>query len=183
MHRDFVDSMDVSADLSELSRTPTAVISSGVKSILDIGKTLEYLETLGVGVYTLDPSGSKEFPAFFTSKSGFHSAYNCESEAHAARVIHSNLKTGLNTGLLIGVPIPLEHSADPEIIEAAIKQALIDANRLKIKGKKVTPFLLERINQITQGRSLASNVALIKNNARTSAKIAIELHKLNNPSK
>ena len=182
VHRDYIDSMDVSADLNELSRTPVAVISSGVKSILDIGKTLEYLETLGVGVYTLENNGSKQFPAFFSSASGFESTYNCRNEKEVARIIQTNLKTGLGTGLLIGVPIPAQYSVDPEFIEKAINEALLDANRLRIKGKNVTPFLLERINQITKGQSLASNVSLIKNNAKTSAKIAIELHKLNNPS-
>ena len=94
--------MDVSADLQELSRTPVAVVSSGIKSILDIQKTLEYLETMGVGVYTLSKDGSKEFPSFFTSKSGFEAPYNCLNEYEAAKLIYTNLKTGLNMGMLIG---------------------------------------------------------------------------------
>ena len=147
---------------------------------MDIAKTLEYLETIGVCAYSFNSNGSKEFPSFFTSKSGHYAPYNLKNEQEAARVIHTNLNTGLNMGLLIGVPIPDENSADPNLIENAIKESLIEANNLNIKGKQVTPFLLERINQITKGKSLGSNLALIKNNARTSAKIAIELKKLEN---
>jgi len=103
VHRDYAESMDASADLQELARTPVAVVSSGIKSILDIQKTLEYLETLGVCVYTLSKNGSKEFPAFLTPKSGFEAAYNCSSEAEAAKFIHTNLNAGLNMGMLIGM--------------------------------------------------------------------------------
>ncbi len=102
VHRDYAESMDVSADLQELARTPVAVISSGIKSILDIQKTLEYLETLGVCVYTLSKNGSKEFPSFFTPRSRFEAAYNCLNEVEAAKFIHTNLSTGLNMGMLIG---------------------------------------------------------------------------------
>ena len=179
VHRDFVDSMDVSADLQELARTPITVVSSGVKSILDIEKTLEYLETMGVCVVTLDPSGSTEFPAFFTSKSGFHSPYNCQTERDVAQLIQTNLNTGFGSGLLIGVPIPRQHETDKSLIDQAIQEALIELKSLNIKGKKVTPFLLDKINKITKGQSLKSNIALIRNNARTSARIAVELHKLN----
>lgn len=140
VHRDFIHSMDVSADLQELARTPVAVVSSGVKSILDIQKTLEYLETMGVCVVTLYKNGSKEFPAFFTSKSGFEAPYNCLSETDAARLIYANLKTGLNTGLLIANPIPEQYSADHTIIDLAIKEALDEAARLNIKGKKSLHF-------------------------------------------
>lgn len=102
VHRDYNQSMDVSADLQELARTPVAVVSSGVKSILDIQKTLEYLETNGVCVYTYAENGSREFPAFFTPQSGFEAPYNCRNEVEAARVIYNNMKTGLNMGTLIG---------------------------------------------------------------------------------
>ena len=180
VHRDWIDSMDVSADLQELSRTSVAVVSSGVKSILDIEKTLEYLETMGVCVVALNSNGSKEFPAFFTSKSGIDAPYNCKNELEAAKLIYNNLRTGFNSGLLIGNPIPEEYSGDKNMIDNAIQEALTEIKRLNIKGKKVTPFLLDKINKITKGKSLASNVALIKNNARVSAKIAIELNKLMN---
>lgn len=133
--------------------------------------------------YSFNSSGSKEFPAFFTSKSGHYAPYNLKNEQEAARIIHTNFSTGLNMGLLVGVPIPDEHAADPNLIENAIREALIEANTLNIKGKQVTPFLLERINQITKGKSLDSNLALIKNNARTSAKIALELKKLEQNTK
>lgn len=185
VHRDFLDSMDVSADLQELARTPVAVVSSGVKSILDIEKTLEYLETQGVCVVTLNKTGSTEFPSFFTSKSGYNSPFNCKNEHEVAQLIlHSFAKTGfnLNSGILIGVPIPEEHEADSNLIDNAINEALHECKKLNIKGKKVTPFLLEKINKITKGKSLQSNIALIKNNAKQSAKIAVELHKLQNYS-
>lgn len=178
VHRDYTESMDVSADLQELSRTPVAVISSGVKSILDIGKTLEYLETMGVCVATFNNNGSKEFPSFFTSKSGFSAPYNCSNASEAARLIDSNLKIGLNSGLLIAVPIPSEYAADNELIDTAINDALKEAALLEITGKKVTPFLLEKINKKTKGESMRSNLALIKNNAKVSAQIAMELSKL-----
>ena len=102
VHRDFATSLDVSADLTELARTPVAVVSSGVKSILDIGRSLECLETLGVGVYTLARCGAKEFPAFFTSGSGFEAPYNCRDEAQLAEIIRCNLESGLGAGMLIG---------------------------------------------------------------------------------
>lgn len=170
--------MDVSADLFELARTPLAVVCSGVKSILDIGKTLEYLETLGVCVTTLDSSGSIEFPSFFTRKSGFQSPFNCRSEADVARLIFTNLKIGFDSGLLIAVPLPEKYACDDKVVENAILEALKEARREKIKGKKVTPFLLEKINKITKGKSLESNLALIKNNARVSGKIAVALKNL-----
>jgi len=183
VHRDFNESLDVSADLQELARLPVAVVSSGVKSILDIGKTLEYLETMGVCVATFNPTGSREFPAFFTSKSGFQAPFNVKNELEAAKLIHTNIRLGFNSGLLLAVPIPEEYSANDEQIDRAISEALVDLKKLKITGKKVTPFLLERINQLTGGNSLKSNVALILNNAKLSAKVAVELFKLQEASK
>jgi pseudouridine-5'-phosphate glycosidase/pseudouridine kinase len=144
--------MDVSADLQELARTPITVVSSGVKSILDIEKTLEYLETMGVCVVTLNENGLTDFPSFFTSKSGFHSPFNCKSEREVAHLIQTNLRTGFNTGLLVGVPIPDKHAADTSLIDAAIGEALAELKVRGIKGKRVTPFLLEKINKITKGK-------------------------------
>ena len=129
---------------------------------------------------TLDESGSTEFPAFFTSKSGFHAPYNLLSINAAAKLIDTHLNTGLNNGLLIGVPIPEKHSIDSKYIENAIKEALQNAKKLNIKGKAITPYLLESINKLTRGKSLASNIELIKNNARVGAKIAKELSELRN---
>jgi len=178
VHRDFAETLDVSADLFELARTPVAVISSGIKSILDIGKTLEYLETLGVCVCSLNPSGSKEFPAFYTSKSGHFAPYNCQSASEAAQLIHTHMRTGLNSGLLIGVPIPEKHSIDETLIEQAINEALASAKSSNIKGKQVTPFLLDRLNKLTGNKTLSSNLELIKNNAKVGAEIARELSRV-----
>ena len=148
----------------------------------DIAKTLEYLETMGVCVVTLAESGSKSFPAFFTSSSGYDAAYNCRDERQAAQLIHTNSLTGLGSGLLIGVPIPDEHSLDADSIERTIREALGQLKHNGVRGKQVTPFLLERINQLTKGTSLRSNTALIKNNAKYSARIAVELSKLRKAS-
>ncbi len=145
---------------------------------MDIGKTLEYLETIGVCTFALNSNGSNEFPCFFTSKSGHYAQYNFLNETEAAQLIFTNSRTGLNNGILIGVPIPPEYSANPKLIDDAIQKALSDSKKMNIKGKKVTPYLLEKINQITKGKSVSSNIALIKNNAKTSAKIALELKKL-----
>lgn len=130
--------MDISADLFELARTPIAVICSGVKSILDVGKTLEQLETLGICVATLDPTGSHDFPAFFARKSGFQAPFNCKSEFDAALLIHANLKTGLDAGLLIAVPVPEEYSSNDKQVEEVIQRALDEAKKLNIRGKKVS---------------------------------------------
>jgi pseudouridine-5'-phosphate glycosidase/pseudouridine kinase len=175
VHRDYNESMDVSADLFELGQTNVAVISSGIKSILDIGKTLEYLETLGVCVCALNESGSTEFPAFFTSKSGFNAPYNLKSSKDAASLINTHIGTGLKSGILIGIPVPSEHSIDSKLIEESINDALKLAKEQNIYGKHVTPFLLEKINRITRGTSMKSNIALIQNNARIGARIAKEL--------
>jgi len=152
VHRDFIDTLDVSADLQELARTPVAVVSSGVKSILDIEKTLEYLETMGVCVITLEENGLTDFPSFFTSKSGSQSPFNCKSEREVAQLIQANIRTGFNAGLLVGVPIPSEHAADKSLIDNAIREALSELKVQGIKGKRVTPFLLEKINRITKGK-------------------------------
>ena len=137
VHRDYADTLDASADLFELARSPLAVVCSGVKSILDVGKTLEYLETLGVCVTTLDSSGSTEFPAFFTRKSGHHSPFNCKSELDAAEMINSCRLTGLNSGILIAVPVPEKFASDDNLVEEAIRKALDEAKKLDIRGKKV----------------------------------------------
>jgi pseudouridine-5'-phosphate glycosidase len=127
---------------------------------------------------TLDQSGSKTFPAFFTSSSGYEAAYNCRNEQQVAQLIQTNSLTGLGSGLLIGVPIPSEYSLNPESIEHTIQEALSELKRKNVTGKQITPFLLEKINQLTRGTSLRSNTALIKNNAMHSARIAVELSKL-----
>lgn len=175
MHRGASESFDVSADLTELGRTPVAVVSSGVirfafhnksehrsrrfssqvKSILDIGKTLEYLETQGVCVATLGETDA--FPAFFTASSGFRAPYRVGSAREAAELIREGLALGLGSGTLIAVPIPESSQADGQIIEEAIRSALASAERSAVRGKDVTPFLLSEVNRITGGASLAAS--------------------------
>ncbi|XP_068129191.1 uncharacterized protein [Hyperolius riggenbachi] len=179
VHRDGQNTMDVSADLSELGRTPVAVVSAGVKSILDIGRTLEYLETEGVCVSMF--GDSRDFPAFFTPRSGFQAPCNVRNEEEAARLIAASLELRLGSGILIAVPIPPEHAASGKMIEEAIQQALTEARLQAIMGKEVTPFVLRRVNELTAGKSLESNIALVKNNAKVGSRIAVALSKIRNP--
>ncbi|XP_064381865.1 uncharacterized protein LOC135330853 [Halichondria panicea] len=173
VHRDGEQSLDVSADLTELGRTPVAVVCAGVKSILDIGRTLEYLETQGVTVASYGES--RQFPAFFTPKSGFEAPYSVRDPLEAAKLIDSSLSFGTGNGLVIGVPIPNDDDLLGEKIETAIQDALVEAKAGKIAGKAVTPFLLERVNQLTDGQSLEANIRLIENNAVVGSQIAVEL--------
>ncbi|RMC02885.1 hypothetical protein DUI87_20078 [Hirundo rustica rustica] len=168
--------LDVSADLTELGRTPVAVVSAGAKSILDIGRTLEYLETQGVCVAAFGES--REFPAFFSRQSGFQAPYHVRDEVEAAKLIDSALGLGLSSGVLIAVPCPQERAAQGQAIEEAIQQALSQARSRGITGKEVTPFLLQKLAELTDGKSLESNLALIQNNARVGSCIAVALSKL-----
>lgn len=169
VHRNASNTFDISADLTELAQTDVAVVSAGVKSILDIGLTLEYLETLGVPVigYRTD-----EFPAFFTRESGFKVNYRLNTPESIAGVIKAKYKLGLKGGLIIANPVPDEFSFDKTKIDEAIVDALKSADAKGIKGKDVTPFLLSEIKKITGGESLRSNIELVKNNARLAAEIA-----------
>ncbi|XP_034893678.1 pseudouridine-5'-phosphate glycosidase isoform X2 [Populus alba] len=167
--------MDISSDLTELGRTPVAVISAGVKSILDIPRTLEYLETQGVCVAAYK---TNEFPAFFTERSGCKVHCRVDTPDDCARLIDANLKLKLGSGILIAVPIPKEHSASGGLIESAIQIALREARDKNITGNAETPFLLAKVNELTGGASLASNIALVKNNALVGAKIAVALAQL-----
>lgn len=169
VHRNASNTFDISADLTELAQTDVAVVSAGVKSILDIGLTLEYLETLGVPVigYRTD-----EFPAFFTRESGFKVNYRLDTPESIAGVIKAKYKLGLKGGLIIANPVPDEFSFDKTKIDEAIVDALKSADAKGIKGKDVTPFLLSEIKKITGGESLRSNIELVKNNARLAAEIA-----------
>jgi pseudouridine-5'-phosphate glycosidase len=157
VHRGAELSFDVSADLTELGRTPMAVVCAGVKSILDIGLTLEYLETQGVAVATMNTS---IFPAFFTTDSGFESPNSLWSVKEAARQLHASTTLGLQSGTLIAVPNP-SPAADSAALEAAVLQALAEAKAGGIEGKHVTPFLLSRVTELTGGDSLASNIELV----------------------
>jgi len=164
--------MDISADLQELANTSVAVVCAGVKSILDIGLTLEYLETYGVPVigYKTD-----EMPAFYTIESGFKVDYKLDSAREIAQALAAKLELGLNGGTVITNPIPSEYSMDSAEISATIDQALVDMKAQDVSGKDSTPFLLARIAQVTQGKSLESNIQLVYNNAALGARIALEL--------
>ena len=169
VHRGAETTMDISADLEELARTPVMVICAGAKSILDLGLTLEYLETKGVPVIGY---GTQELPAFYTRTSGFMTDYRIDTPAELARAFKASLDMGLGSGMLVTNPIPEEFSMDPVRINAAIDQAIAEASARGIHGKETTPFLLARIKDITGGDSLASNIELVLNNARLAAATA-----------
>lgn len=169
VHRNAVQTFDISADLTELARTNIAVVSAGVKSILDIGLTLEYLETFGVPVIGY---GTDEFPAFYARESGYKVNYRLDSPEEIASAINAKWELGLNGGLIIANPIPKEFSMDKKTIDTAIENALKLADEKEIKGKDVTPFLLSEIKSITRGSSLESNIKLVLNNAKLAAEIA-----------
>ncbi|XP_078112235.1 uncharacterized protein LOC144521555 [Sander vitreus] len=175
VHRDGENSLDISADLTELGRTPIAVVSAGVKSILDIGRTLEFLETQGVCVATY--GASKNFPAFFSPQSGFTSPYQVCNPEEAAKLIASTLSLGLQSGVLLAVPIAEEHAATGQQIEEAIQAAVTEASAKGITGRDVTPFILQKVNELTEGKSLQANIALIHNNAKVGSQIACALSK------
>jgi len=178
VHRGAEDTWDVSADLTELGRTPVAVVCAGAKSILDLPKTLEYLETQGVVVIGLR---TRTFPAFFTPSSGLPVPCTCETEDEVARVIHAQGQLGLTSGLVIGNPIPDALAAEVATVEKATDQAVAEAAAQRVVGREATPFLLRRINELTGGESLRANIELIKNNARVGAKIAVGLQACGSP--
>lgn len=169
VHRGAEKTMDISADLTELSQTSVAVISAGVKSILDIGLTLEYLETLGVPVVTYR---TDEFPSFYSTKSGFRSPLRLDRVDEIASMIRLKWQMGLNGSVLIANPLPGEHEIEASQMELHILEALRVAEENNIKGNEVTPFLLSYIAEHTSGESLQANIALIKNNAKLGAAIA-----------
>lgn len=175
VHRGAEQTMDVSADLQELAKTNVAVVSAGVKSILDIGLTLEYLETHGVPVVGYQ---TNDFPAFYTRKSGFGVDYRVENPQEMAEALQQKWNLGLNGGVIIGNPIPEAYSYNEDEINNAINLALLEADEKKIRGKDITPFLLGKIKEITKGKSLESNIALAKNNAKIAARIAIAYNQL-----
>ncbi len=172
VHRGAASTMDISADLQELARTPVAVVCAGAKSILDLELTLEYLETFGVPVlgYKTD-----EFPAFYTRRSGFRVDYRIDTPGAVARLLQTKWELGLQGGVIIANPVPEAYQLDPVVIEQAIVAALADAENAGIKGKAVTPFLLARVEQLTGGQSLAANIELVCNNARLAGEIAKQL--------
>ena len=175
VHRGAETTMDISADLEELGQTPVMVICAGAKSILDLGLTLEYLETKGVPVIGY---GTDELPAFYTRKSGFGVDYRLDTPAELAAAFHAQREMGLKGGMLVTNPIPEEYSMDADVINAAIDKAVAECKAQGIHGKATTPFLLARIKDITGGDSLDSNIQLVFNNARLAARTAAELSKL-----
>ncbi len=175
VHRGAETTMDISADLEELANTQVMVICAGAKSILDLGLTLEYLETKGVPVIGY---GTEELPAFYTRKSGFKVDYRLDTPEELAKAFHVKEELGLTGGMLVTNPIPEQYSMDPEVISKAIDEAIAECNRRNIKGKETTPFLLATIKDITGGDSLASNIQLVYANARLAALTAAELCKL-----
>ncbi|KAJ8916164.1 hypothetical protein NQ315_016303 [Exocentrus adspersus] len=179
VHRNAHETFDISADLVELGRCGIAVVSSGVKSILDISKTLEYLETQGVFVATF--GGSKEFPAFYSRISGCEAPYSLKTEEEAARVIKCSRELDMKSGLLIAVPVPESDALAPELINSVIQEALdgVIKHKVNVLGKDITPHLLEAVARITSGKSLKTNIALIKNNAKVAASISVALAALN----
>ena len=174
VHRGAETTMDISADLEELAQTPVMVICAGAKSILDLGLTLEYLETKGVPVIGYQ---TEELPAFYTRTSGFKVDYRMDTPKEIADAFRVKLDMGLVGGMLVTNPIPEEYSMDPEYINKNIADAIAECDRLGIKGKETTPFLLDKIQKLTGGSSLASNIQLVFNNARLGAAVAAELCK------
>jgi pseudouridylate synthase len=175
VHRGAQETFDISADLQELANTNVAVICAGAKSILDIGLTLEYLETNGVPVVGF---GTEEFPAFYTRKSGFGVDYKVDSSMEVATALKAKWDLDLKGGMVIGNPIPEEFEMDYDLITNAIETALKEAEENNITGKKVTPFLLDKVKTITAGKSLESNIELVYNNAKVAAQIAKDLAEL-----
>ncbi len=175
VHRGYQTSLDVSADLPELGRTAVAVVSAGVKSILDIGRTLEYLETLGVPVITV---GADDFPAFYSRNSGFPSPLRLDSPESIAGTLTAHWSIAGAGGVLIANPIPERDAIDFREIESVVQRAVGEAEAQGVAGKKVTPFLLSRIVELTDGASLRANIALVKNNARLATEIAVALARL-----
>ena len=172
VHRGAETTMDISADLEELARTPVMVVCAGAKSILDLGLTLEYLETKGVPVIGY---GTDELPAFYTRQSGFGVDYRVDSPEELAAMFRAQRDLGYEGGMLVTNPIPEQYSMDKAVIDAAIEQALKECAEQGIHGKETTPFLLAKVVELTGGESLESNIKLVLNNARVAAQTACAL--------
>ena len=174
VHRGVQETMDISADLEELASTSVTVVCAGIKSVLDIGRTLEYLETAGVPVigYQTDT-----LPAFYSRSSGFAVDYRADSAAEIAATMKIKWAMGLQGGMIVAVPVPEEHALDSDEINAVIEESITEMQRQGITGKDTTPFLLARIAERTGGKSLDTNVQLVKNNASVAAAIAVQFSK------
>lgn len=169
VHRGAAQTMDVSADLTEMSKTSMAVVSAGIKSILDIGLTLEYMETLGIPVVTI---GQDEFPSFYSSKSGFNSPLRLDEVEEVASMMHTKWAMGLEGAILVANPLPQDLEVPFDKMEAFIQDAIHTAERENIRGKETTPFLLRHIADHTSGESLEANIALVRHNALMGARLA-----------
>lgn len=169
VHRGAETTFDVSADLEELARTDVAVVCAGAKAVLDLPKTLEYLETRGVPVLGF---GTGELPAFYTRESGLGVGRRCDTPEEVARILRAKWQLGLGGGVVVANPIPAGAALDRGFIEGAIGQALADAEARGVRGKEVTPFLLSRIEELTGGASLQANIALVTHNATIGARVA-----------
>ncbi|MDC0198480.1 pseudouridine-5'-phosphate glycosidase [Candidatus Thioglobus sp.] len=174
VHRGAENSMDISADLEELAKTNVCVVCAGPKAILDIGLTLQYLETKGVPVIGYKTS---ELPAFYSSESGFDVDYKIDSALEIAEILKTKWNLLIDGGVLVANPIPIAFELETSIMDEAIRQAIIDADNENITGKEITPYLLSKVNEITQGKSLEANIKLIQNNAALAAKIALHYSK------
>ena len=174
VHRGAEKTLDISADLEELSRTNVCVVCAGAKSILDIGLTLEYLETKGVPIIGYKTS---DLPAFYSSKSGFNVDYRVDSAFDISAILKTKWSLSINGGVLVTNPIPKKFELELAMMNEAINKAIIEAEKEKITGKEITPYLLSKVNEITQGKSLNANIKLIQNNAVLAAKIAIHYMK------
>jgi pseudouridine-5'-phosphate glycosidase len=175
VHRGAETTMDISADLQELAQTSVAVVCAGVKSILDIGLTLEYLETHGVPVVSV---GQAAFPAFFTRDSGFNADFQLDTAPEQAAFIQTKWELGLRGGVVVSNPVPEMFAMPKEEIDRITEQALFEALNGGVTGKAVTPFLLSRIKELTEGRSLMTNIALVKHNALVGAELAVAMRNL-----
>lgn len=174
VHREGEVTMDISADLQELAHTNVAVVCAGAKSILDLGLTLEYLETNGVPVVGF---GTDSLPAFYTRTSPFKVNFRLDTADKVADMIRTKWQLGLDGGVVVANPIPEEHAMEESFINSVIEKALAEAKEKQIGGKEVTPFLLGKVKELTEGKSLVANIALVKNNARMGAMIASSLAK------
>lgn len=172
VHRGAEKTFDISADLQELARTPVVVVCSGAKAILDLPLTKEYLETMGVPIIGF---GSEELPAFYCRESGLKVDYVVDDEVEAAKIIRAMQDLGLGGGMIIANPVPEEYALSMEYMNEMIEEAVEAAEKEGIKGKKLTPYLLNKIKELTGGKSLKANIELVKDNARVAAKIAYEL--------
>ena len=174
VHRGAENTLDISADLEELSKTNVCVVCAGAKAILDIGLTLEYLETKGVPIIGYQTS---ELPAFYSSESGFNVDYKIDSAFEIADILKTKWDLSLDGGIIVANPIPIKFQLPSKTMDEAIDKAIIEANKEKIIGKEITPYLLSKVNELTEGKSLDANIKLIQNNAELAAKIAVHYSK------